>query len=51
MTENTFNPTKLAITNGLTNGYRRRPRYIMLKTLVSVMTIGTIGYAAFGFII
>ena len=45
MTNNTFNPNRLAITNGLTNGYRRRPRHVVLKTLVAVMTIGTLGYA------
>jgi hypothetical protein len=45
MTNDTFNPSRLAITNGLTNGYRRRPRYIVLKTLVAIMTIGTLGYA------
>lgn len=51
MTENTFNPNKLAITNGLTNGYRRRSRNIVLKTLVSMMTIGTLGYVMLIYIV
>jgi|SaaInlStandDraft_1057018.scaffolds.fasta_scaffold43217_1 hypothetical protein len=51
MTNIKFNSSRLTITNGLTIGYRRRPKHIMLKTLVSMMTIGTLGYAVIDFII
>jgi len=47
MNDQSFDPSKLVMTNGLTQGYQRKPKYIMVKSTVLLMTSITLAYVVY----
>jgi len=50
MNDQSFDPSKLVMTNGLTIGYQRKPKHLMVKSMVLLMTCGSIGYLCYQFL-
>ena len=51
MNDQSFDPSKLVLTNGLTQGYQRKPRHLIVKSLVTVVSVSTVGYLAIGYLV
>ena len=47
MNDQGFDPSKLVMTNGLSQGYQRRPKYIVVKSMVLLMTSITLAYVVY----
>ena len=51
MNDQSFDPSKLTMTNGITPGYQRRPRHLVMKTLVTLVTVGSLSYLVYGYVV
>lgn len=51
MNDQSFDPSKLTTTNGISPGYQRKPRHLVLKTLVTAVTIGSLSLVVIGYMV